>query len=190
MRLRPDGPRLRGCGLPPHPIHAPQDPGPSGSVGSISISGTTWVSRCAGPAGWSVTRRPSLYVADDFVTTEYRRGTEHAEIRSGCAGITLALSVRTVKMRTLGKAALLLLPIAIVGIRLHSRVVRNPVDVTREVTRCLSVVRAAARRRDAPVNVHRDRMPPQQDSPPAAAPLLAQRGGTSRAETVAMSPCT
>lgn len=75
-------------------------------------------------------------------------------------------------MRTLGKAALILLPLAVVGMRLHARAARTPVDVTREVTRCLSIVRVAAARRggEAPVRNLRERRPrghgrPSSDSP-------------------------
>jgi hypothetical protein len=74
-----------------------------------------------------------------------------------------------VQLRTLGKACLILAPVALVGLRLYSRAASNPVDVSREVTRCLSLVRAAARReRDHPGGDRRERKPRQQDSPPAA----------------------
>lgn len=73
------------------------------------------------------------------------------------------------QMRTVAKACLILLPLAIVAVRLHARATSNPVEVTREVNRCLSVVRAATRRgREGPVRGGRERKPRQQDSPPAA----------------------
>jgi hypothetical protein len=51
-----------------------------------------------------------------------------------------------VVLRFIGKAFLILIPLAVVGHRLHTRAAATPTDVTREVTRCLTVVRATARR--------------------------------------------
>jgi hypothetical protein len=72
-------------------------------------------------------------------------------------------------MGTIQKACLILLPLAIMGMRLHARAASTPVEATREVNRCLAVVRAAARRgRDGAVREHRERKPHQQDTPPGA----------------------
>ena len=73
------------------------------------------------------------------------------------------------RLRTLGKACLILAPVALVGLRLYSRAASNPVDVSREVIRCLSLVRAASRREpDKAGGDRRERRPRQQDSPPVA----------------------
>jgi hypothetical protein len=54
-------------------------------------------------------------------------------------------------------------------LRLYSRAASNPVDVSREVIRCLSLVRAASRREpDNAGGDRRERRPRQEDSPPAA----------------------
>ena len=63
-------------------------------------------------------------------------------------------------MRTLGKACLILLPLAIVGMRMHARATSNPVEMTREVNRSLSIVNAAARTRG-----RRSTLPPAQAVP-------------------------
>ena len=46
-----------------------------------------------------------------------------------------------------GKAALILVPLAIVGMRLHARANRTPAEVTGEVNRAISLVRVAASKR-------------------------------------------
>jgi hypothetical protein len=63
--------------------------------------------------------------------------------------------------KVVGKFVLVLIPLAISGVRLHAHSIGNPADVTREINRCLSFVRVAAARRgaDAPAFVRRERRP-------------------------------
>ena len=68
-----------------------------------------------------------------------------------------------------GKAALILVPLAIVGMRLHARTNRTPAEVTGEVNRAISLVRVAASKRGsgAPVRNRRDHRPARGDRPNA-----------------------
>ena len=68
-----------------------------------------------------------------------------------------------------GKAALILVPLAIVGMRLHARTNRTPAEVTGEVNRAISLVRVAASKRGsgAPLRNRRDPRPARGDRPHA-----------------------
>jgi hypothetical protein len=68
------------------------------------------------------------------------------------AGTRLATWSGTVIFRTLTRATLIVLPLAMIGARLHARSVQgavlpSPVSTTQEVNRCLLLVRTAASRR-------------------------------------------
>ena len=69
----------------------------------------------------------------------------------------------------LGKAALILVPLALFGMRLHARANRTPSEVTGEVNRAISLVRVAASKRGsgAPVRNRRDQRPTRGDRPNA-----------------------
>jgi hypothetical protein len=66
----------------------------------------------------------------------------------------------------MGKFVLIMVPLTVSGTRLHTHVVHTPADVTREVNRCLSVVRAAASRRGSTADpIERERRPRPGDRP-------------------------
>jgi hypothetical protein len=77
--------------------------------------------------------------------------------------------MRIVVMRKLAKAALILVPLALVGMRLHARANRTPAEVTGEVNRAMSLVRVAASKRGsgAPIRNRRDPRPTRGDRPKA-----------------------
>ena len=71
-------------------------------------------------------------------------------------------------IRKLGKAALILVPLALVGMRLHARANRTPAEVTGEVNRAMSLVRVAASKRGSGATVrNRDQRPTRGDGPKA-----------------------
>jgi hypothetical protein len=84
------------------------------------------------------------------------------------SGTELASHRGIVIIRTLGKAALLLVPLALVGMRLHARASRTPAEVTGEVNRAMSLVRVAASKRGSGATVrNRDQRPTRGDGPKA-----------------------
>jgi hypothetical protein len=86
-----------------------------------------------------------------------------------------------VVFRYIGKAFLILIPLTVSIARLHSSGVGTPTEVTRDVTRCLSVVRAAATRRgqSGPTKAERTNVAPWTDAP------RTPRAETDRARLIA-----
>jgi hypothetical protein len=82
--------------------------------------------------------------------------------------------MRIVVMRKLAKAALILVPLALVGMRLHARANRTPAEVTGEVNRAMSLVRVAASKRGSGASIRnrRDPRPTRGDRPKTGDTLI------------------